>query len=401
MKAIRWIFSVACLLGLAFPVADASAGVVENVAETLAQVDVNPLWAQTPNGGAVIGDSIRGGGLTFIRSDFGVDGANDWLVEAVLKSDAPVGAGEAGARIWVQARTDLCTVDTAQAQWILVHLERDAGTGRFVRIYDQFGNLKNQTAAAGGGPAEINLTAAATPAGWQQEPPTGPRFRIRLMRQGNIIHLQAEPSDSFAANPTYPDVEVDLTLANFPPIPNSGAIINIAQVGFGNALAVPADNRDSTWEQIHVTTTDGVQALPFWPPTPPTPILVHDDKGMGNPQGIDLSADLSTGGYLSNDSAIAELDADGTTFLGDERVDPGVELWEFDNLGEGQTVYGRVVVSDASGRSTTGSDGSAVIPGPTAVPTISEWGVIVCFILLLGSASWVMRRRAIRESRCG
>ena len=348
---------------LTMAVATTAAAVpIENDAYDLAQVNVDPLWAQT-GAGSVVGNTITLD-LTFIRSDLGVDGANDWLVEAVINSNAPPGAGEAGARFWVQARTDLCAVDTDQAQWILVHVTRDAGTGRFVGIYDQLGNLKNQTVAAGGGPAEINLTAAATPNGWQQ---ASPRFRIRLMRQGNIIHLQAEPSDSFAPDPTYPDVEVELTLANFPPIPN-GAIINIAQVGFGNAHpSGGANNQNSNWEQIHVTSTnDATTVLPYQPAIPPAPTLTFDDKGTGILQGIDFSVDLTTSGYLLSDSAFGELDADGTTYSGAVRVNPGIELWNFDNLGDSQPVNGRVVVMEASGRSTTGPDGTGNIPDRTA-----------------------------------
>ncbi len=30
---------------------------------------------------------------------------------------------------------------------------------------------------------------------------------------------------------------------------------------------------------------------------------------------------------------------------------------------------------------------------PSSIPTVSDWGMIILFILLVGSGLWVMRRR--------
>jgi hypothetical protein len=44
--------------------------------------------------------------------------------------------------------------------------------------------------------------------------------------------------------------------------------------------------------------------------------------------------------YLTNDSVTLELDADGTTYYGETRTNPGDEYRDFDGLQCDQTVYG-------------------------------------------------------------
>jgi len=187
-----------------------------------------------------------------------------------------------------------------------------------------------------------------------------PRWRIRIRRDNTDIIMEAEPAHT-GPSYTYP--------LNYPVPPPHAVTVPIAsfsfpagtssEFGFGHFLA---GAYNSYWESIHVTTADdATTALPYWPPEPPAPTLVHDDMGAGNPQGIDFSADLSSSGYLANDTVTPELDADGTTYIGETRTNPGLENWDFDGLNDNQLVYGRVIATDVSGRSQTGSDGTATI----------------------------------------
>jgi PKD repeat protein len=132
-------------------------------------------------------------------------------------------------------------------------------------------------------------------------------------------------------------------------------------VQFGNLRRT--GTYSSWWESVHMTFTDSpTTLLPYWPAEPPAPTLAHNDKGWGNPQGIDLSVDLSGNGYLVNDDAFAELDADGTTYTGATVPASGIQSWDFDGLGDNQLVSGRMVAVDVSGRSTTGPDNNVNIP---------------------------------------
>jgi len=67
--------------------------------------------------------------------------------------------------------------------------------------------------------------------------------------------------------------------------------------------------------------------------------------GAGNPQGIDFSVDLSGSDYLGNDTVTPELDADGTTYVGETRTNPvSLETWDFDGLNDNLLVVGRFML---------------------------------------------------------
>ncbi|MCW4012589.1 MAG: hypothetical protein NWF07_06305 [Candidatus Bathyarchaeota archaeon] len=212
---------------------------------------------------------------------------------------------------------------------------------------------------------------------WTQ---TSPRLRVRIKLQEisgvEYILLQAEESNTWD-NPAQPNNLNDansslaLPLNTFTPAPSDHC-----EFGFGNFLA---RNYSSDWESVHLTVCDdATTVLPYWPAVPPTPTLTHDDKGIDNPQGIDFSCDLTSSGYLTNDSVTPELDADGTTYYGETRFNPGNEAWDFDGLNDGQTVYGRVVVADVSGRSTSSPNATAIIPNRTT-PTTPDIDDILAF----------------------
>jgi hypothetical protein len=335
-----------------------AASVVENVCFDLTAVDADPLWVKTGVGAIITASDTINGGLEVTRTTWDVGGSNNWLIEAVVSSFTPGTPGEAGARIWVRANMDdLATPN--QYHDIEVRLMHEASSADdFIGLYNHHDNLAQ---TLGGSDAKLILR-------WDQ---TAPRYRIRLMRQGNEIIMEAEPSNVFDDDPSKQSIAVPLNITNFPPL--VGAPNMMQQVGFGNGMA--SGNQISTWENIHITVCDDATTiLPYWPPEPPAPTLVHDDKGMDSPQGIDFSADLTGSGYLANDSVTPELDADGTTYYGETRTDPGSEAWDFDGLNDDQTVYGRVVASDVSGRSTIGPDDTTIIPDRTtpAAPQIAD-----------------------------
>ncbi len=327
-----------------------SIGVVENLIYDLAAVDADPLWVKTGAGSIdTLNDSV--GGPLEIRHDFRIGGPTDghkvWCIEAVVSSERPTPGEEAGARLFARINSDDLGGNPNIYREIQVRFQRDPvnDANNFVGIYNHVDTLVSDT---GGNPAKIVLR-------WDQD---SPRFRIRLMRQGDQIVLGAEPSDVFDDDMSSTSVTVDLNDTNFPA---QSGISEAKQLGFGNMH--PTSNQKSFWESIHITIADSKETLlPYWPPEPPAPTLVHDDKGMGNPQGIDFSADLTGSGYLANDSVTPELDADGTTYYGETRTNPGNEAWDFDGLNCDQTVYGRLVATEVSGRSTTGPDGSTTIP---------------------------------------
>lgn len=342
----------AIFAGFFFAVANVSAGIIDNQSYDLADVDSDPLWIKTGTGG-IVSNSIVGA-LEVTRDTWAVGGSNNFLVEAVVSSSLPATAGEAGARIWIRAHMD-DLLSLNQYRDIQVRLVKEVSSAdNFIGLYDVDGNLVQ---VSGGGDAKIALR-------WDQ---TSPRFRIRLMRQGDEIRMEAEPSNSFDDGALTQSIAAPL--ANFPSLLGAP---NLQQVGFGNGK--PSGNETSTWESIHVTETDNATTvLPYWPPMPPSPVLVHDDKGAGNPQGIDLSVDFSGVDYLSNDTVTPELDADGITYVGDTRTNPNnLETWDFYGLNDNQIVYGRVIAAEVSGRSETSSDASAIIA--SQAPSLSCWG---------------------------
>jgi hypothetical protein len=64
------------------------------------------------------------------------------------------------------------------------------------------------------------------------------------------------------------------------------------------------------------------------------------------------------------------------------------------SLTPGTTYHFRVVAQNASG-TTNGADMtfSTEAAAPVAIPTLSEWGMIIMSLMMAGSAFWMMRRR--------
>jgi PKD repeat protein len=321
-------------------------------------------WAAFGSGGRL--------GMTFTgpryytRGDLDISNRQAWLIEAVL-SAPPVGsAGERGARLWARfLDPDAPNVPPFfyKLRFIELSLQEDSGGNRRLAIADGNDGLEK---------ASLNLD-------WST---TGPRYRVRLKRQRvsgvDYIFLQAEPANTFddAADPNpVPDTaaSVKVALSAF-----SATTGNLSEFGFGNAAT---GGYTSDWESVHVTRCDDdTTILPYWPPAPPEPVLVFDDRGYGNPQGIDFSAYSSGRPYLENDSFTPYLDANGTTFVGEPAAHPSDNFWYFDGLFNEQTVTGHVLVSDVSGRSRVSSNVSVTLPAPIGNKTVNE-GELLRFTL--------------------
>ena len=342
-----------------------AASVVENLYYDLATISE----AELLNDWNAFGDAGRSG-ITitsasniryYTRTDVAMGAGQAFMLEAVVSADPITSAGERGARMWVKFADPSAPAFPSgdKIRHLEVRLLEDAGGSQRFALVD---------AIAGG-----ELVSIA--ADWSIP---ADRYRVRLKRQqisgSDYMVLQAEKAseiddpDDRNPDPDTPssqkvlinELQWQLTTAN--------------ELGFGHH-SLPTGDFASDWVSVHVTgTNSAVDELPYWPPEPPAPTLVHDDKGMDSPQGIDFSADLTGSGYLANDSVTPELDADGTTYYGETRTDPGSEAWDFDGLNDDQTVYGRVVASDVSGRSTIGPDDTTIIPDRTtpAAPQIAD-----------------------------
>jgi len=174
------------------------------------------------------------------------------------------------------------------------------------------------------------------------------------MRQGTDMVLEVEPSNVWDDN-----ISKQSVLTVFANFPMQAGTPYLQELGFGN----PMGGQVSTWEYINVMVANGLSTtLPYWPPVPPAPVLMFDDNGPGNNQGVTVSSYLKGLGLINTVSASVELDADGTTYTGAVRNTPGDEYWEFTGLGAGQTVTSRVILTDVSGRSVTSPDVMQIIP---------------------------------------
>lgn len=346
-----------------------AASVVENLYYDLATISE----AELLNDWNAFGDAERSG-ITitsasntkiYTRTDVAMGTGQAFMLEAVVSADPMGGAGERGARMWAKFVDPSAPAfpSGVKIRHLEVQLLEDGvGSRRFALIDAIAGTELVSIAADWSNPAD--------------------RYRVRLKRQqisgSNYMVLQAEKAseiddpDDRNPDPDTPSsqkvlisgLQWQLTTAN--------------ELGFGHH-SLPTGDFASDWVSIHVTGTDsaGVE-LPYWPVVPPAPTLVHDDKGMDSPQGIDFSCDLTSSGYLTNDSVTPELDADGTTYYGETRLNPGSEVWDFDGLSDDQTVYGRVVATDVSGRSTIGPDGTTIIPDRTT-PAVQQIDDILTF----------------------
>lgn len=333
-----------------------AASVVENLFYDLATDSLSD-WTEVIGGASRSGIRIQSSRNTlyYKRDDLAIN-QNAFQIEAVVSGSALAADGELGARMWVKF--------PGNTHLLVMNVE--------VRFVRQGGKYYIVLMDVNDGHEEARLEQD-----WTEE---SPRLRVRIKRQEvgsqDYIFLQAEESSSWdnPAQPNHlndPPNSLAVLMTNFTALPGS------SEVGFGNFIT---GNYYSDWESIHLTVCDDdTTVLPYWPPAPPAPTLVHDDKGMDSPQGIDFSCDLTSSGYLTNDSVTPELDADGTTYYGETRLNPGNEAWDFDGLNDDQTVYGRIVVTDVSGRSVIGPDGTTVIPNRTTNAIIQEIDDILTF----------------------
>ena len=312
----------------------------------------DPLTGWVETGGAVrSGMTITSTSntKTYTRSDVAMGDGQAFMIEAVVSAEGLGGAGERGARMWVKfvdpSAPPVPSGD--KIRHLEVQLVEDGVGGRRFALIDAI--------------ADSELASIA--ADWSV---TADRYRVRLKRQqisgSDYMVLQAEKASGYD-DPH--DRNPDPDTPSSKKVLISGLLWQLTtanEIGFGHH-SLPTGDFASDWVSVHVTGTDSaVFELPYWAPAPPMPILVHDRQGTGVPQEINFAADFFSAGYLTSDSASAEIDADGTTYSGDIRANPGVEMWNFDDLGASQIITGRVVVTDISGRSTTGPDGAATIP---------------------------------------
>jgi hypothetical protein len=332
------------------PVYAAPAAITQNLYYNLA-TDTLSDW--TPYGSGIrTGIKLQSGGntLAFSRSDLTLDD-KAFLIEAVVSAEGLGADGERGARFWAWF-VDSAALPPGDVYQADIRLTRTIGVTR-VELFD--------TAS---GHSKASLDADWTNSGY--------RLRIRLKRQQvagvDYIFLQAEPSSGWD-DPASPNNLADpprskgVLLSSFTSGPGS------SEVGFGNHQA---GVYYSEWESIHVTTAaDLTTVLPYWPPKPTAPTLVHDNTGAGNPQGVNFSDNLA-GLYLANDSATPVLDANETTLSGEARTNPGDEHWYFNGLNDNQTVQGRVKVSDVSGRTTASDDTSLAIHVAGALTGVTD-----------------------------
>lgn len=320
-----------------------AATVMENLFYDLATDSLSD-WTVV-NGGAIrtgIKIESSGNNLWYYRKDLDINKA--FQIEAVVSASERVTDEELGPRMWVKFYDD--DIPPGDCRYIEVHFLIRMGMP-WIALYD--GHSGNYV---------THLEKD-----WTQ---TSPRLRIRIKRQQvgstDYILLQAEESSSWD-DPAQPHKLNDASSSMAVDIKYLLAAPGDSEFGFGNRVY---GSYHSEWESIHLTVcNDATTVLPYWPSTPPAPNMIHDDKGMDSPQGIDFSCDLTSSGYFSNDSVTPVIDANGTTYYGETRLNPGNESWDFDGLNDDQTVYGRVVVTDISGRSTIGPDGTTIIPNRT------------------------------------
>ncbi len=281
--------------------------------------------------------TTSGGWCYYSRSDIDTSNGKAFQIEAILSADPLPGDGESGARMWAIFYK---TGTSGPAYYIELRLQMDGGVLN-LHLVDFHG----------GGP-DLTLNKEWTS-----------HLRVRIKRQlvngVDYIFLQAEDPNSWD-DPTDPN---NLNNAN-----SIGAPLNLYQAaigyhvefGFGNFIV---GDYTSEWKSVHITVgEDANTVLPYWPPAPPKPILIFDDKGVGNLQGINFSSYGLGTGYLTNDTITSYINADGVTTAGETRTAPNDEFWNFVGLGANQNVTGYVTVTDVSGRSRTSSNGTVSIP---------------------------------------
>lgn len=320
--------------------------IVDNQSYDMTAITTDPLWVKS-GGGSIISNTIVDD-LKVTRDTWAVGGSNNFLIETVMNSALGAAGTEAGARIWIRAHMD-DLISPNQYHDIQVRLIRAANDeDNFIGLYDQDGNLAQ---TSGGSDAKIILR-------WDQ---TSPSFRIRLMRQGNEIILEAEPSNVFDDDISKKSISVPLNILNFPPVLGP---TDLQEVGFGNGKT--SGNAISTWESIHITETDSATTvLPYWPPEPPASIL--NLTTTVPPHTVTSEVDLSGYSYLVNDAATLALNTLSgeltSTPILDPSTPPAQHTETFTGLDADQTVTGWVEVADVSGRTTLSTQTQLVIPG--------------------------------------
>jgi len=315
---------------------------ITNRMDELATSDLSS-WTEVAGGASRVGIKITSGGNTlhYTRNDLDIDNGKAFQIEAKFSAEGLGADGERGARMWVKFRdSGLPPGDVYNAELQMV---REGGVNK-LKLVD--GNS--------------NTVRASLTKDWTS---TGDRLRVRIKRQKvsgtDYLILQAESSSSWD-DPTQPNNLNDGNSQAVALAGNFSTAPDASQFGFGNFVA---GNYFSEWDSVHVTAGGNADTiLPYWPPAPPTPILMFNDQAAGNLQGMNLSAYCSSKGYLTNDSITAYLNANGITITGNKKTDPGDAYWDFNGLSASQAVTGYVMVKDVAGRSRTSSNGSASIP---------------------------------------
>lgn len=320
---------------------------IVNTIEELATSDLS-VWTENLIAPASrYGEEIRslGGSLYYTQNTDNLNDEKAFQFEAVVYASVMLADGVRGAALWVKFRDSDLPDD--MFYYIIMRLEKVAGIER-VALVD--GN--NPTLP----------TLASLDIEWSNSPDP---IRVRLKRQSvegtDYILLQTEHSSSWddPDDPNNLDSQnskaVQLKAGSF--IPD---FVGPGQIGFGNAST---GTYSSYWTSIHISIGPDLDTVfPYWPPAPPTPIFIFDDKGVGNLQGVSFSSYDSSEGYLVNDKITSYLHADGTTYIGATETNPLDEYWNFNGLGADQDVTGYLTVEDVSGRRRTSGIGSIGIP---------------------------------------
>lgn len=321
-----------------------------NILNTIEKLATSDLSGWTEN---LIPPALRngrqieslGGSLYYTQNTDNLNDEKAFQVEAVIYASSLAADGVRGAALWVKFRDSDLPDD--MFYYIIIRLEKVAGIERVALVDGNSFTL----------PTLVSLNID-----WSNSPDP---IRVRIKRQNvegtDYILLQTEHSASWddPDDPNNPDSQnskaVQLKTGSF--IPD---IVGPGQIGFGNAMV---GTYSSYWTSIHISIGPDLDTVfPYWPPVPPTPILIFDDKGVGNLQGVSFSSYDSHEGYLINDTITSYLDADGTTYTGTTETNPLDEYWNFNGLGADQDVTGYVTVEDVSGRSRTSGSGNISIP---------------------------------------
>jgi len=118
-----------------------------------------------------------------------------------------------------------------------------------------------------------------------------------------------------------------------------------------------------------------------------------------------LNSFLVTVDWLTVDLTAVAADGDYVSASGQLTFDPGIVsriitvTVNGDNIYEDDETFG-VALEDCSSKATLLTVGAIgeILNDDNSIPTLSDWGMIIFFILLVGSALWIIRRRTSQKS---